>query len=79
MIFVPFRSCWGHSDVRTTMIYTHTVKSVTLKEARSPLDLSKKTEGSRGHLGGSGGKQNRVRRKGFKAFLEKRKPEFTGE
>lgn len=29
----------GHSDVRTTMIYTHTVKSVTLKEARSPLDF----------------------------------------
>lgn len=29
----------GHSDVRTTMIYTHTVKSVTIKEARSPLDL----------------------------------------
>jgi integron integrase len=27
----------GHSDVRTTMIYTHTVKSVTLKEAKSPL------------------------------------------
>jgi integron integrase len=29
----------GHSDVRTTMIYTRTVKSVTLKEAKSPLDL----------------------------------------
>ena len=29
----------GHSDVRTTMIYTHTVKSVTKKEARSPLDF----------------------------------------
>jgi integron integrase len=29
----------GHSDVRTTMLYTHTVKSVTLKEAKSPLDL----------------------------------------
>ena len=28
----------GHSDVRTTMIYTHTVKSVTIKEAKSPLD-----------------------------------------
>jgi site-specific recombinase XerD len=27
----------GHSDVKTTMIYTHTVKSVTLKEAKSPL------------------------------------------
>jgi integron integrase len=29
----------GHSDLRTTMIYTHTVKSVTRKEAKSPLDL----------------------------------------
>ncbi|PIP07579.1 MAG: integron integrase, partial [Syntrophobacterales bacterium CG23_combo_of_CG06-09_8_20_14_all_48_27] len=29
----------GHSDVSTTMIYTHTVKSVTLKEAQSPLDF----------------------------------------
>jgi integron integrase len=29
----------GHSDVRTTMIYTHTVKSVTIKEAQSPLDF----------------------------------------
>ena len=29
----------GHSDVKTTMIYTHTVKSRTLKERRSPLDF----------------------------------------
>lgn len=29
----------GHSDVRTTMIYTHTVPSTTLKEAMSPLDF----------------------------------------
>jgi len=29
----------GHSDIRTTMIYTHTVRSKTLKEAGSPLDL----------------------------------------
>ncbi len=29
----------GHSDVRTTMIYTHTVKSKTLKESKSPLDF----------------------------------------
>jgi hypothetical protein len=29
----------GHSDVRTTMIYTHTGKSVTIEEAKSPLDL----------------------------------------
>ena len=30
----------GHSDVRTTMIYTHTVKSTTKKELRSPLDFN---------------------------------------
>lgn len=30
----------GHSDVRTTMIYTHTVPSRTLKERRSPLDFA---------------------------------------
>jgi len=29
----------GHSDVRTTMIYTHTVPSTTLKDAKSPLDF----------------------------------------
>ncbi|HWP49159.1 MAG TPA: integron integrase [Candidatus Limnocylindrales bacterium] len=29
----------GHSDVKTTMIYTHTVRSITIKEAKSPLDL----------------------------------------
>lgn len=29
----------GHSDVRTTMIYTHTVKSTTKKQAKSPLDF----------------------------------------
>jgi integron integrase len=29
----------GHSDVRTTMVYTHTIKSMTIKEARSPLDF----------------------------------------
>jgi integrase len=29
----------GHSDVRTTMIYTHCVPSRTIKEARSPLDF----------------------------------------
>lgn len=29
----------GHSDVRTTMIYTHTVQSMTVKQARSPLDF----------------------------------------
>lgn len=30
----------GHSNLRTTMIYTHTVRSRTIKEARSPLDFS---------------------------------------
>jgi integrase len=30
----------GHSDVKTTMIYTHTVHSTTVKEARSPLDFA---------------------------------------
>jgi integron integrase len=29
----------GHSDVKTTMIYTHTIKSLTAREATSPLDL----------------------------------------
>ena len=29
----------GHSDVRTTMIYTHCVPSRTVKEAQSPLDF----------------------------------------
>ena len=29
----------GHSDVRTTMIYTNTVKSRTIKEQQSPLDM----------------------------------------
>jgi len=29
----------GHSDVRTTMIYTHTIKRRTLKEVKSPLDF----------------------------------------
>ncbi len=29
----------GHADLRTTMIYTHTVKSRTLKERESPLDF----------------------------------------
>lgn len=29
----------GHSDVRTTMIYTHCVPSRAAKEVKSPLDL----------------------------------------
>jgi len=32
----------GHGDGRTTMIYTHTVRSVTIKEAKSPLDFTAK-------------------------------------
>jgi len=32
---------FGHSDVKTTMIYTHTVKSVTKKKAKSPLDFER--------------------------------------
>jgi integron integrase len=29
----------GHRDLRTTMIYTHTLKSRTIKDAQSPLDF----------------------------------------
>ncbi|MCP5426164.1 MAG: integron integrase [Gammaproteobacteria bacterium] len=29
----------GHSDVRTTMIYTHTAKPVTISKPKSPLDF----------------------------------------
>jgi len=29
----------GHSDVRTTMVYTHTIQTTTIKEKKSPLDL----------------------------------------
>lgn len=32
----------GHSNLRTTMIYTHTVKSKTVKESKSPLDFHRK-------------------------------------
>ena len=32
----------GHSDVKTTMIYTHTVQSRTLKQTKSPLDFDQK-------------------------------------
>ena len=32
----------GHSDLRTTMIYTHTVQSITIKQAKSPLDFDSK-------------------------------------
>ncbi|MEZ6174583.1 MAG: tyrosine-type recombinase/integrase [Candidatus Scalinduaceae bacterium] len=30
----------GHSDVRTTMVYTHTIKSQTAKVVKGPLDFS---------------------------------------
>jgi len=29
----------GHSDIRTTMIYTHTIKTKRIKEAKSRLDF----------------------------------------
>lgn len=29
----------GHSDLKTTMIYTHTLQSLTIKQAKSPLDF----------------------------------------
>jgi len=29
----------GHSDLKTTMIYTHTLQSQTIKQAKSPLDF----------------------------------------
>lgn len=32
----------GHTDLRTTMIYTHTVQSITIKQAKSPLDFDAK-------------------------------------
>ena len=38
----------GHSDLKTTMIYTHTVPSRTFKDAGSPLDLDPETEESAG-------------------------------
>ena len=37
----------GHSDVKTTMIYTHTVQSRTLKERESPLDFTAETNKKR--------------------------------
>ena len=29
----------GHTDVRTTLIYSHTIPGRTTKEAKSPLDF----------------------------------------
>jgi len=42
----------GHSDVRTTMIYTNTVKSRTIKEQQSPLDMDPNLFDSNKKLGG---------------------------
>jgi len=36
---VTIQRLLGHSSVKTTMIYTQTVPSITLKDAKSPLDL----------------------------------------
>jgi site-specific recombinase XerD len=36
---VTIQKLLGHSSVKTTMIYTQTVPSITLKDAKSPLDL----------------------------------------
>ncbi|MDH3972712.1 MAG: tyrosine-type recombinase/integrase [Deltaproteobacteria bacterium] len=33
------RQLLGHSDIRTTMIYTHTIKTTTIKKTGSPLDF----------------------------------------
>ncbi|MBW2640261.1 MAG: tyrosine-type recombinase/integrase [Deltaproteobacteria bacterium] len=38
MVIRTIQELMGHSDVRTTMIYTHTIKSRTIKEAKSPLN-----------------------------------------
>ncbi len=34
----------GHSDIRTTMKYTHTLQSRTLKQAKSPLDFTSEND-----------------------------------
>ena len=34
----------GHSDIRTTMKYTHTLQSRTIKQAKSPLDFTSKSD-----------------------------------
>ncbi|MFA7384124.1 MAG: hypothetical protein WC001_11800 [Desulfurivibrionaceae bacterium] len=33
------RSCWGTATSAPPMIYTHTLKSTTIKEKKSPLDF----------------------------------------
>ncbi len=34
----------GHSDIRTTMKYTHTLQSRTIKQAKSPLDFTSEND-----------------------------------
>ncbi|MCU7835309.1 MAG: site-specific integrase [gamma proteobacterium symbiont of Taylorina sp.] len=34
----------GHSDIRTTMRYTHTLQSRTIKQAKSPLDFTSESK-----------------------------------
>lgn len=44
----------GHSSMGTTMIYTHTVKCMTIKEAKGPLDFRvPRQRGEASHLYGS--------------------------
>jgi site-specific recombinase XerD len=38
-LFNRFSELLVHIDVRTTMIYTHTVKSCSLKESTNPLEF----------------------------------------
>ena len=37
--FITIQELQGHTDVKTTMIYTHTVESKTQKKKISPLDV----------------------------------------
>ncbi len=82
----------GHSDVRTTMIYTHTVKSRTLKEGASPLDFpqegqeEKKTgkkkrphenEKERRKLGSGSGHPKRIQAAKRRSLNEKKRPSGT--
>jgi integrase len=40
----------GHSDIKTTLVYFQTVPGVTLKGAKSPLDLDPSLAPCRGRL-----------------------------